>query len=308
MLLKLTTNITILTLFLLCFGACKKDDVTVFEDNTIPDYDEVPTILVQNYVNRLFIDLIGREPVDLEMDAEVAFLEENDLSSASRAELVDKLMFDETFVEGDSSYNFAYYQRIYDGAKARMIDGASEGIILEDYTIAFNQAIADSMNGNFTAYEINKTRYERLQLIMDSKEDLRLGDITIDEMFRRLINNSIYDVINMNTFNFVNASFDDLFYRFPTQEEFDNAFQIIELNQAGNLFGQVAQNKAEYLTILTTTPEYFEGMIQWAYLSLLSREPSPNEVFNLIGQFQIDLNYPSVQKSILISDEYAGFN
>lgn len=280
----------------------------MFENNTIPDYNEVPTILVQNYVNRLFIDLIGREPVDEEMDSEVAYLEENDLSESARQILVDKLMYDETFLAGDSSYNFAYFQRIYNAAKARMIDGASENIILEAHNLAFGQAYADSVNGNFTSYEINKTTYEKLQSVLDSKEELRTEEITIDELFRRLIDNSIYDQINMNSFNFVNASFDDLFYRYPTASEFENAYQIIDANQAGLLFDQVAQNKAEYLQILTTTSEYHEGMINWAYLSLLSREPSSNEVFTVIGSFQNDLNFSAVQRSILIKDEYAGFN
>lgn len=280
----------------------------MFENNTIPDYNEVPTILVQNYVNRLFIDLIGREPVDEEMDSEVAYLEENDLSESARQILVDKLMYDETFLAGDSSYNFAYFQRIYNAAKARMIDGASENIILEAHNLAFGQAYADSVNGNFTSYEINKTTYEKLQSVLESKEELRTEEITIDELFRRLIDNSIYDQINMNSFNFVNASFDDLFYRYPTASEFENAYQIIDANQAGLLFDQVAQNKAEYLQILTTTSEYHEGMINWAYLSLLSREPSSNEVFTVIGSFQNDLNFSAVQRSILIKDEYAGFN
>jgi hypothetical protein len=295
-------------LLILALTSCKKDEETVFENNTIPDYNEVPTILVQNYVNRLFIDLIGREPVDVEMDNEVGYLEENDLSEAARQTLVDKLMYDETFLAGDSSYNFAYFQRIYDSAKARMIDGASENIILESYNLAFGQAYSDSVNGNFTSYEINKTVYEKLRAVLDSKEELRTQEITIDEMFRRLINNSIYDQINMNSFNFVNASFDDLFYRYPTASEFDNAYQIIDANQAGLLFGQVAQNKAEYVQILTTTTEYHEGMINWAYLSLLSREPSSNEVFTVIGDFQNDLTFSAVQRSILIKDEYAGFN
>ncbi|MFT4683280.1 MAG: hypothetical protein ACI898_002100 [Flavobacteriales bacterium] len=305
---KLKTLPLFFSLLILALTSCKKDEETVFENNTIPDYNEVPTILVQNYVNRLFIDLIGREPVDVEMDNEVGYLEENDLSEAARQTLVDKLMYDETFLAGDSSYNFAYFQRIYDSAKARMIDGASENIILESYNLAFGQAYSDSVNGNFTSYEINKTVYEKLRAVLDSKEELRTQEITIDEMFRRLINNSIYDQINMNSFNFVNASFDDLFYRYPTASEFDNAYQIIDANQAGLLFGQVAQNKAEYVQILTTTTEYHEGMINWAYLSLLSREPSSNEVFTVIGDFQNDLTFSAVQRSILIKDEYAGFN
>ena len=127
-------------------------------------------------------------------------------------------------------------------------------------------------------------------------------------MFRRLIFNSIYDQINMNSFNFVNASFDDLFYRFPTQAEFDNAYDVIEFNQPAMIFGEVVQNKTEYLNVLTASPEYSEGMVIWAYNSLVARDPSPQEVFEASGDFSSTMNFQSIQRGILISDEYAGFD
>ncbi len=58
-----------------------------------------------------------------------------------------------------------------------------------------------------------------------------------------MLNTSIYDEINMNSANFINASFDDLYYRFPTLAEFDQAFPIIENNEAGQLFGEVVLKK-----------------------------------------------------------------
>ena len=37
----------------------------------------------------------------------------------------------------------------------------------------------------------------------------------------------------MNTFNFVNAAFDNLLFRYPTQNEFNNSYFMIEDNQLG---------------------------------------------------------------------------
>lgn len=289
------------------FASCKKEEV-VFEDNNIPDYDGIPTLLVQNYVNRLFIDLVGREPLDTEMTAEVAALESAGLSFSARTELANRLIYSTNYLPGDSSYNYAYHVKLYENAKARMLEGASDAYIYSEYGIFRNAAITDSAGGNFTGYELNMAQANRLLDIVASREELRSGEIEIDEMFRRMMYNSIYDQINMNSFNFVNATFNDLYFRFPTESEFENAYNIIEFNQPAELFGSIIQNKTEYLEVMTQDQEYYEGMIQWAYQSLLSRDAQTSEVYQLSGAFMLDKDFQAVQLKILISDEYAGFN
>lgn len=298
----------LISALLITVVSCKKDDPVVFTDNDVPPYSEIPTIRVQNYVNRLYIDCLGREPIDVEMDADVAYLEENALSMESRDELLDKLMFDQSWVAGDSSYNYAYFFKIYEDTKARLIEGSSDGFIQSEYNLYYGQAIADSINGNFLEYQRNLAEANKLAAVMDSREQYRLSEITIDEVYSRMMNNSIYDQINMNTFNFVNASFDDLFYRFPTTAEFDNAYTIIEFNAPATILGSVASNKEEYLTVLTTSDEYEEGLIRWVYLSLLAREPSSAEVFDLMQNLSLTYNVQEVQKQIMKTDEYAGFD
>jgi hypothetical protein len=49
-------------------------------------------------------------------------------------------------------------------------------------------------------------------------------------------------------------------------------------------------------------------MIRWAYQSLLSREPTSAEVYFLLPTFNNGQNIKAVQQSIIIGDEYAGFN
>src|SRR6218665_3290708 len=66
---------------------CKKPEQEVFTDNNIPVYTGTPTLLVENYVNRLYIDLIGREPNDAEMAADVQVLENASLSQQARINL-----------------------------------------------------------------------------------------------------------------------------------------------------------------------------------------------------------------------------
>lgn len=293
--------------FVALLFSCKKEE-TVFTDNDVPSYNEIPTVLVQNYVNRLYIDLLGREPFDDEMSAEVELLEDNALSSESRSALVNKLMTSTTPLAGDSSYFVAYNGKLYEDMKARLIEGASEGQLQYYYFLYYNQAVADSINGNFTVYEILKAEADKVLGVMQSQYDLRNETIQIDEMARRMTFNAVYDEINMNSFNFINASFDDLYFRFPTQSEFDASFNIIEYNVPDQIFGQTAQNKPQYLDILLSNTEFDEGMIRWAFESLLNREPTSNEIFEMIGNFQDTKDFQRIQRSIMITDEYAGFD
>lgn len=288
-------------------ASCKKEEV-VFEDNTIPPYSEIPTVVVQNYVNRLFIDLIGREPLDSEMELEVSLLEEASLSSESRVNLVNQLMFDSAPLPGDSSYTFAYHVKLYDDLKARFLEGASEDVLNFEYGIFRGQAIADSINGNFSGYTLNMQEASRIALVQSSRSELQSGDILIDEMVKRMLINSIYDQINMNSFNFINASYNDLFFRFPTASELELAYNVIEFNQAATIYGSLAQTKIDYVDILISNGEFDEGMIIWAYESLLARTPSSNEVFELVIPFSNNYNFKEVQRTILTSDEYAGFD
>lgn len=289
------------------FVACKKEDL-VFEDNTPPAYTGVSTVVLNNYVNRLFIDIIGREPLNVEMEAEVAALREADLGFEARGALVDKLMFNTEFIEGDSSYRRAYCVKLYENLKARFIEGASDAFLLDEYNMLRGNAVLDSLNGDMTAYTLKMQDARRIEALLESRQEWQEGQITVSEMVQRMLLNTIYDEINMNAFNFVNASFDDLFFRFPTQPEFESAYTIVEFNQPSTLFNSVAQNKLEYVELLTGTGEYYEGMVVWIYQSLLSRSPASSEVFSSAIDFRNTLNISAVQRTLLISDEYAGFN
>ena len=122
-----------------------------------------------------------------------------------------------------------------------------------------------------------------------------------------MINNAVYDEINMNTFNFVNASFDNLFFRFPTQQEFFAGFNMVEYNQPEIVLGASGQNKEEYVQILVNSREFYEGLIVWSYQTLLAREPSTEEANALMATFFEDHDLQRVQRSIMITDEYAHF-
>jgi len=299
-------QIVFTSLILLLFSSCKKDQ-EVYENNTPPPYSGISTLQVQNYVNRVFIDLVGREPLDTEMTLEVDLLESNSLSKSSREALINKLQTNTSSIPGDSSYYIAYHKKLYEDTKARLLEGVSDDYIQGEVNLFEGLAYADSLNGNLVGYELNTAEANKLKSVLTAQFVYRTGNINEGNLYASMLNNSIYDNINMNSFNFINASFDNLYYRFPTTAEFDLIYPIIEFNTPSQIFGEVAQNKGEYISIITSNEEFYEGLVSWAFNSLLARDANSNERFSLTNNLLDGESLAVVQKNILITDEYAGF-
>ena len=294
-------------LLIILFTSCKKDPEVVV-DNTIPYYDKTPTVMVENYVNRLYIDLIGREPLDTEMTNDVDFLKVNELKDSARVILINKLQSSTNYIEGDSSYKHAYYHRIYEMIKVRLIEGASKAEINQIKSLLESNAKVDSIIGDMHGYQQKMFKANKLKALLDAEENYENGVIGIRELHAIMINNDVYDEINMNTFNFVNASFDNLLFRYPTQQEFYQSYDMIEYNLSRVLFGNAGQNKDDYINIITSDYGFYEGVIYWTYITLLARYPSDREINLLIGDFMNSENFQKIQEHILSSDEYANFN
>ncbi|MBG38240.1 MAG: hypothetical protein CMP72_04380 [Flavobacteriales bacterium] len=288
------------------FFACEKETI-IIPNNNAPNYDEIPTILLENYVNRLYIDLIGREPLDEEMNLDVQFLRDNNVTIESRDTLISKLQFDTTYVEGDISYKNAYFHRLYEMVKVRMIEGASNAYIENEMGIFLFFYEVDSLAGNLIGAHNNLINYYRLKDIIDSESLFYNNFIDIKEMHRRMLNNAIYDQINMNTFNFVNAAFDNLLFRYPTQNEFNCSYSMIEDEIPQIVLGFSGSNKDDLINIICNSREFYEGIIHWSYLTLLARVPSTIETDYLMNDFYITCDFHKLQRYIMKTDEYAHF-
>ncbi len=302
-------NYKILYIFFIFIGllSCKKD-VEIIADNDAPYYGELPTLLLENYVNRLYIDLIGREPLDDELDKDVQFLRDKEVTLESRGDLIKKLQFDTSFVEGDSSYKFAYYHRMYDMLKVRLLEGASNGYIGSELNNHYSAYILDSVNGKMLNANKKLLKYHTLNNVLKAELQYYNGEIEINEVHRRMIFNTVYDAINMNTFNFINAAFDNLLFRFPTEYEFYEVYKMIEDNTAQIVLGGSANNKGDFTHLICNTKEFYEGTIVWCYGTLLARNPTTEETAFLMDTYFLDKDFQKVQRFILKTDEYAHFN
>ena len=299
-------SLFLIVLILLTLFSCKKEQQIVGNNNA-PFYDEVPTVLVEFYVNRLFIDLIGREPFDEEMANEVAFLRSYDLSMEGRDSLILKLQTDTNYIPGDSSYKMAYYHRMYEILKVRLMEGASNAEINQFSSNAYNQYVVDSIAGKMLDAYNKLLDYHNLNDVVKSEMQYYNGEISIRDVHRRMIYNAVYDEINMNVFNYINAVFDNLLFRYPTTFEFDESYKMISDNTPQILLGKSGQSKYDFADIICDSRGFYEGVIQWAYLTLLARVPTSEETDRMMNTFYYDYDFQYIQRQIMISDEYAHF-
>lgn len=304
---KVGLGLVISLLWAMLLAGCTKTVEKVVPDNIAPWYDGVPTVLVENYVNRLFIDLLGREPIDSEMVIYVNFLKDSSLSLSSRNRLVQRLQFDTIPAAGDSAYQSIYFKRLYEQMKVRLIEGASDGYLQGEIGILRQGALVDSLNGDSVAMQRKQAEMLKYQRILDSQWDYRYGHINLDSMCAYLVNNAVYDFINMNSFNFINATFDNLYFRYPSQSEFERAYEMVDASNPASLFGLAGTNKDEYIDIIIAQREFWQGLVIWGYKTMLARDPSSAEVYHAMQQLMSDKDFHKVLRNILITDEYANF-
>lgn len=283
------------------------EELVVIDNNPPYSTFNISDIKIENYVNRLYIDIIGREPLDDELTSQVNRLKTGGLKRTTRDSIIYQLMTDTTYRPFEFSYKAAYVQNLYNLAKVRCLEGAADIDIQIRIGVLKNGALQDSLEGNWDAYYRKQNEIRRNQAALDSRQALYDGLIAYHQMYAFMVDNGVYDIINMNTFNFIRATFDELLWRLPIDQEFDNCFNMIEYNQTTEFFGSLGQNKNDYIRILTESNEMLEGMVIWCFQVFLSRPPSPDEIVTILPQYisTKDINWVIAQ--ILVTDEYANF-
>lgn len=287
--------------------ACDSPVVEVIPDNDSYSSTGISKIKIENYVNRLYIDIIGREPTDMEQSIEVDSLNENDLSEDIRLKLINRLMTDTTFSINEGSYHQAYCNNLYLLAKIRCLEGVSDFEINQILGIIKSSAQVDSVNQEWEDYYEKINEIRRYELVLNSSEHLRTGKLHYHQMFGFMIDNQIYDMLNMNAFNFIRASFDQLLFRLPTEQEFDQAFKMVEFKLLNELLGETGNSKEDYINIIIASTAMKEGMIRWAFQVFLQREGTAGEIATLLEEYKLDQNINQIIAKILITDEYANF-
>jgi hypothetical protein len=280
----------------LAIHSCKKiKHETVHENhvivgNLLPYYNGVSTIKIQSYINKIYVDVLGKEADNNDLIQSTIFLTTHNLSDESRDTLINNLLITDEF-----------YTQLFLKTSGNMLNSTGKQDVIDQinfytYLVSFNLQNQDTVSANALLIEVDK-----LQQLATADSLLKNNTIDINEFYRRFIYNYFYDEINMGAENYVKASFENLFYRLPTSYELNQGIGMINGLNPMILFLQSGNCKGDFANIVTHCDAFYEGLITTAYTNYLLRKPTDTELNYHLTQLSVTKNYIGLIKSILKS-------
>jgi hypothetical protein len=278
---------------LVLFCGCTKYEEVVVPANSAPPDPTISNNLYEDYVNRAYILAMGREPSSTEFVADYNLLHDGKLSAASR----------KTFADGIFS-QVDYRAHTYEETRFELLQSNDSNEILLMIAVFDTLLLNPALVAAYPQYIYQR---DRLLLTKEAKSLYLAGAIDIKEVHRRLVNNFLYDQINMGAQNFVLAVFEQLINRAPTQYELASGVAMINgINST--LFLQTGNTKDDLLNIIFTSLDYHEGQVYQLYEKYLLRPPGSVEMANGSISYFTTNDYDKVQKDIITTNEFAGIN
>ena len=273
-------------------SSCEKEVVVeTVTGNVAPDDETIEDIIYSNYVQKLYISLLGRKPKDTELATDIVSLKVSSLSTESRNTLIAKVVAQEE-----------YYDNEYNIMLADLLHNADSAAFQESkYVYEF------ALTLTVTPLEIAliTNALEKLEPLIALEGNLKSGSKSIKEAHEILVDNLIYDEINMGAENYVVSLFQNFLLRYPTTVELESGAGVYG-GTPGILFNSSAKNKDELILLFFNYAEYYEGQVRINYLRFLYREPTNDEIVLLAVQYQNTGDYKALQSYILSLDEYTG--
>jgi hypothetical protein len=271
--------------------SCSKEPTELIPNNVAPPDYTVDRVNKENYINKLYISMLGREPNTDEFNSARDLLGDG-VTQESREILVENVQAKEE-----------YYDNMFNIIRQDLINGVDTNQIREDYIDGFEEALENS-DDPFEIQEIEEGLV-KLYLLYNSTDDLKANTATITEIQGRCVNNFIYDEINMGSFNYVVSIYQNFLHRYPTEYEIENGVKMLDDEQAV-CFGGNGNSKSDFNTLFFNHDGYYEGQVINIYNRILFRNPSSSESYELTTLFKSNKDYKELQKRILITDEYLG--
>lgn len=279
-----------LSLLLIC-SCGEPGDIIIVPDNTSPPDLTVSEVVRENFVNRVYISLLGRKPEGPELAGAMGVLEQDNASTADRKAVVENVLSDPAFRE-----------RQYNIARIELLNNQDTSEIAT-FKFVFNQYLNDPQYEPFL--ELITYELDRLEQLSQAAPYYLSARINRAEMQRRLVNNLMYDEINMGTQNFVLSIFEHFLNRYPTESEEQNAILMADGFYAV-LFGHEGNSQEDFLQIMMESDAYLEGQVLDVYESFLFRNPNSLEMATGTTLFRKTASYDSLLASILTTQEFLG--
>jgi len=284
-------HLSLLAFLLFGLLACKKSEIEQISPNTPPPDKTITSVVVENYITKTYILVLGREPDSTE------FLNAKDnLINASLDSLSRRQFLGDVFASSD------YLPNLYNENKIDLLNNIDTAEFT-NWIYIYSLFLLDTTYQPLWPYF--QLEIDKLEALRDAFPQFTSGAINVDELQRRMCNNYFYDQINMGSANFVISTFQHLINRNPTMAEQAQGVSMVEGNNAV-LFLQAGSSKDDYLDIFTHSQSYFEGQVILLYRKYLNRLPNSVEMADGTAKYSASGDYTVVQRDILSTDEFIG--
>jgi len=278
-----------LVIFILGAASCIKEESNLITGNNAPKDEAITPLSIDNYINRVYISLLGRKASDSEFIAAQALFQADPAAQANRITLLAQ-------VQANPEYKTNLVYR----TKLDLLEGVDSATIIRDYQQILAILQDPSKQSLYPAYEVIKLKLEAL---LEISANYQAGAIHYMEVQRRCIDNMYYDQINMGTENFVVSMFQHFLDRYPSGQELSNGKAMVDGNNS-SLFLQTGVGKDEFISIFFNSSAYAEGLVHNVARQYLFRKATQDEVLLLAPNYLQGFHIEAVHAYYLSSDEY----
>jgi hypothetical protein len=281
-----------ISLMFLISSCTKKEDVII--PNNVPPADHtIDSTTLEIYLNKVYVNLLGREPIGNEKHDALVILRQDNFAVSSRKQFLETLFSKPEYKQ--NLYTVANHEYLHDLDSTEIAGQITQ----------FNYLLTQPQYAPF--YSILNYEVGRMELLKVVPNELHAGTLDYRGMLQRICNNYFYDQINMGTENFVVSTFQNFLFRYPTDAELLSGKTMVDGNNAV-IFFQSGKTKNDYVNIFFTTDDYYEGQVRNAFTKYLFREPTSAEIPFYASFYRSNDSYQLLQKEIFALDEYAGVN
>ena len=280
-----------LYIVLLFAASCTKTEDIKIPGNIPPPDRSIDSSTINIYINKAYINIVGREPVGTEKSSALTILRQNNFSVDNRKQFIQTLLTKPEY----NSYLITIARSEYLG-NADTLDIAQQIFVYQNALTLVDYA---------PFYPLIRFEMKRLDTLQNTLRDMNAGTCTYRDMLRRTVNNYFYDQLNMGTENFVVSTFQNFLFRYPTNNELAQGKIIVD-GQSGLLFLKNGRTKNDYLGIFYNSSDFYEGQVRYIFRKYVFREPTSAEMAYYANIYKSAGNYKDLQLAVFSLNEYAG--
>ncbi len=172
-------------------AACSKTEDVKITGNVPPPDHTIDSSTISIYVNKAYINLLGREPVGSDRSEALTILRQNNFSLNNRKQFITTLFSRQEYIR--NLYNVANNEYL------RNLDSLE----IEGQIFVFNNLLGMPQYAAF--FDAVNFELNRLDTLKKALSNMYDGTMDYRAMLSRMTNNYFYDQINMGSENFVVA-------------------------------------------------------------------------------------------------------